>query len=243
VAGLVGVAGIAWAGTTSAPTPQRVASVPPPVASADADAAADTWLRLDSPARQDEIVTTRAIVVRGEAGPGVTEVWVGLESRNGKVLASRTIERGAGGATGSMRFDRQFRLASARATGRLFVTATAIGPDGVPTQSIRRRIETAAAAVPEPPVRHLVVRGWVARTIGDLHLTVTSSTREQLATSAIDPTGKPRNGMVPFEATFRMPGVSPETQLFVVPTDSSGRPRAPGPGLLVQGAVVMLVVR
>jgi len=237
------VVGIAWAGATSAPTLQRPELISSPAASADGSGAVDPWLRLDSPARQDEVVTTRGIVVRGEAGPGVTEVWIGLESRTGKILASRTVERGPGGVGGSLPFEREFRLASAKATGRLFVSATAIGPDGVPVRSIRRRIETAVAATPEPAVRHLVVRGWVARTVGDLHLTVTSATREPLATSAIDPTGKPRNGMVPFEATFRMPGVSPETQLFVVLTDLTGRPRGPGPGLLVQGAVVMLVVR
>jgi hypothetical protein len=235
--------GVAWAGATSAPAPRQAASLASPSASPAAIAPADTWLRLDSPARQDQVVTTRAIVVRGEIGQGVAEVWIGLESRNGKILASRTVERGRFDDAGGMSFEQQFRLASARTTGRLFVTATAIGPDGMPVQSIRRRIVTAPSASTDPPVRHLTVRGWVARTVGDLRLMVTSSTREPLATSAIDPIGGPRNGMVPFEATFRIPGVSPETELFVVPTDPTGHPRQPGPGLLVEGAVVMLVLR
>lgn len=93
-------------------------------------------------------MTTRSIYVRGEVGPAVAEVWLGLESRTGKILASRTIPV-IREALASTRYEAQFRLASTRATGRLFVTATAIGQDGVPTQSIRRRIETNAA--PAPP--------------------------------------------------------------------------------------------
>ena len=114
----------------------------------DGVASVDGWLRLDAPAKQDQIVTTRSIFVRGEVGPAVAEVWLGLESRTGKILASRTIRLG-GEAPASMPYAAQFRLASPRATGRLFVTATAIGQDGVPTQSIRRRIETNAS--PAPP--------------------------------------------------------------------------------------------
>ena len=206
-------------------------------------AAADAWLRLDSPARQDEVVRTGAIVVRGEVGPGVSEVWIGLESRTGKILVSRTVERTARQRTGSMAFERRFRLASARATGRLFVSATAIGADGVPIRSVRRRIEAAETVTTDAPVRHLVVRGWVARTVRDLRLMVTSSTRQPLATAAINPLGGPRNGMVPFEATFRIPGVSADERLFVVPTDAMGRPRDAGAGLPIDGSVATLVVR
>jgi hypothetical protein len=224
------------------PAPEALAPAGSGGASADGLAVVEGWLRLDSPARQNEVVTTRGILVRGEVGPGVAEVWLGLESRTGKVLASQTIRLVADGAE-PMPFDGRFRLASARATGRLFVTATAVGPDGVPTQSVRRRIEASPAPAADFQTRDLVVRGWVARGIGDLHVMVTSSRHEPLAISAIALTGHPRNGMVPFEAAFRLPGVSPETRLFVVPTDPAGRPRDPGPGLLVQGAVVELVVR
>lgn len=142
--------GIGWAGTRSALEPPAVE----PVATADTTVdrgVADGWLRLEAPAKQDEVITTRSIFVRGEVGPAVAEIWLGLESRTGKILASRTI-RPAGGALASMRYEAQFRLPSPRASGRLFVTATAIGSDGIPTQSIRRRFETAAAPVqPDGP--------------------------------------------------------------------------------------------
>jgi len=148
IVGLAGVVGIGWAGTRTALAPPPAEALVTSGVPVDGVALADGWLRLDAPARQDEVVRTRSIFVRGQVGPAVAEVWVGLESRTGKILASRTI-RVSGGAAASMPYEAQFRLASPRATGRLFVTATAIGQDGVPTQSIRRRIETNAA--PAPP--------------------------------------------------------------------------------------------
>ena len=143
---MVGVVGIGWFGARSTPAPPAVERV----ATADSAAIAPTdgWLRLDAPGTQDEVVTTRSIFVRGEVGPAVAEVWLGLESRNGKILASRTIRRTDAMPT-SMAYEAQFRMASPRATGRLFVTVTAIGADGIPTQSIRRRIET-KADLPQP---------------------------------------------------------------------------------------------
>ena len=140
---------MAWAGATPAqPTPQAE-TLPSRAAAVKADTA-DAWLRLDSPARQNEVVTTPTILVRGEAGPGVTELWIGLESRTGKVLVSRTVERDGPMST-STAFEQVLRLGSARTTGRLFVTVTAIGGNGVPTHAIRRRVETRAAAASQPP--------------------------------------------------------------------------------------------
>ncbi|HET8784999.1 MAG TPA: hypothetical protein VFM38_05145 [Candidatus Limnocylindrales bacterium] len=73
----------------------------------------------------------------------MTELWIGLESR--------TVERARGNP--SMAFEQALRLGSARTTGRLYVTVTAIGGDGVPTQAIRRRVEASAAAPDQPGIR------------------------------------------------------------------------------------------
>ena len=93
--------------------------------------------------------------------------------------------------------------------------------------------------------RDLLVRGWVARSIGDLHVMVASATLEPIAIAAIDPTGKPRNGMVPFEAAFHLPRAAADTSrdLFVVPVDGTGWPIARAETRRVEGAIVELVVR
>ena len=93
--------------------------------------------------------------------------------------------------------------------------------------------------------RELLVRGWVARSIGDLHVMVASATLEPIAIAAIDPTGMPRNGMVPFEATFRLPraAAGAGTELFVVPVDGTGFPIARAETRHVEGSIVEIVVR
>ena len=93
--------------------------------------------------------------------------------------------------------------------------------------------------------RDLLVRGWVARDIGDLHVMVATATLEPIAIAAIDPTGKPRNGMVPFEAAFRLPRSAAEADgdLYVVPVDGTGWPIARAETRRVEGAIVELVVR
>ena len=93
--------------------------------------------------------------------------------------------------------------------------------------------------------RELLVRGWVARRIGDLHVMVASATLEPIAIAAIDPTGMPRNGMVPFEAVFQLPRAAADAdrQLYVVPVDGTGFPIARAETRRVEGAIVELVVR
>jgi len=208
---------------------------------------ADGWLRLDQPTRRDEVVTTRAIVVRGEVGDGVAEVWLTLESRTGKTLATRTVRPAATTGATAATFLGRFLVGTTRPTGRVFVTATAVGHDGVPLAATRRRIEVGplVGAVAVPAGRDVVVRGWVAQSIGDLHVMVASATREPITVSAIDPTGKPRNGMVPFEATVRIPAAASDAgiDLFVVPVDGAGRWLADAETHPVEGAVVGLIVR
>lgn len=93
--------------------------------------------------------------------------------------------------------------------------------------------------------RELLVRGWVARRLGDLHVMVASATLEPIAIAAIDPTGMPRNGMVPFEAVFQLPRAAAEAgrDLYVVPVDGSGFPIARAETRRVEGSIVELVVR
>ena len=93
--------------------------------------------------------------------------------------------------------------------------------------------------------RALLVRGWVARSIGDLHVMVASATLEPIAIAAIDPTGMPRNGMVPFEAIFQLPRAAAEVgrDLYVVPVDGTGFPIARAETRRVEGSIVELVVR
>jgi hypothetical protein len=93
--------------------------------------------------------------------------------------------------------------------------------------------------------RALVVRGWVARTIEDLHVMVATAALEPIAISAIDPTGMPRNGMVPFEARFRLPRAAgdEERHLLVVPVDGTGFPIARAETRRVEGSIVEIVVR
>jgi hypothetical protein len=114
--------------------------------------------------------------------------------------------------------------------------------------AVASRVAPAVAARPtvdpERP-RELLVRGWVARTIGDMRVMVASATLEPIAVSAIDPTGMPRNGMVPFQATFELPRSAADagTHLLVVAVDGTGFPIARAQTRRVEGSVVELVVR
>ena len=159
IVGLVAVVGIAWFGARSAPAPSAGEVVASPENAAGDLADAGGWVRLDSPARADEVFTSQAIAVRGEVGPSVTAVWLGLESRTGKILATRTIQRRDLSIRAPMPFEGLFGLASPGASGLLFVTATAIGTDGVPTHSIRRRIETTADMTFDDPGARGLHRG------------------------------------------------------------------------------------
>jgi hypothetical protein len=145
------VVGIGWLGSLSTLPSDGVTPAGSPIASAEDIAGAGGWVRLDSPAGPDQVFASQAILIRGEVGPAVTAVWLALESRTGKILASRTIQRDDPSLRAAMPFEGRFGLASPSASGQLFVTATAIGIDGVPTQSIRRRIETTAGVASDDP--------------------------------------------------------------------------------------------
>ena len=78
-----------------------------------------------------------------------------------------------------------------------------------------------------------------------MRVMVASATLEPIAVSAIDPTGMPRNGMVPFQATFELPRSAADagTHLLVVAVDGTGFPIARAQTRRVEGSVVELVVR
>jgi hypothetical protein len=120
-----------------------------------------------------------------------------------------------------------------------------------PTELVAPSPATPAASltVPRPTVdpardRALLVRGWVAETRRDLRVMVTTGRGRPIDIAQIDPTGMPRNGMVPFEAMFRIPRAlaDPGGGMFVVPVGTAGNDLGID-RVLVQGAVVELVVR
>ena len=97
---------------------------------------------------------------------------------------------------------------------------------------------------PDQP-RSLVVRGWVARTSEAVQVVVFDRSGSTVAIGAIDPTGKPRNGMVPFETAFQLSraGLDPAIPLYVTAANGRGLPLADARRQVVQGAVVELVIR
>jgi hypothetical protein len=101
-------------------------------------------LQVDQPARRGQVVTTREIVVKGRVSRGVGEVWIMLESRGGKPIATKTIDP-TGMPRGDMiPFESRFRVAMPRPAGSLVVSVVAIGAGGTPVEAIRRRFELGA---------------------------------------------------------------------------------------------------
>jgi hypothetical protein len=224
---LLGVAAIGWTGTTSS-APPRVADVErssPP--SAPAARAADGWIRLDRPARRDELVRNGEIVVRGVVGTGVAEVWIALESRGGKILATRTVVPVDGTEPDGATFTARFPVASPATTGRMFVMATAVDADGVPVEAIRRRIRVGSGIdAADTVLREIVVRGRVAEALGDVRIVIESADGTPVASAPVDPTGFGHGDWVPFESRFRLavPGPGEEWPESIVAVDADGVP-------------------
>jgi hypothetical protein len=95
-------------------------------------------VRIDEPARQDDVVRTREIVVHGEVTTGVSRVWVTLES-GGRPISSRSLDPMRLPGNDLLPFETRFRLDRPRPTGPLFVIVVAIGDGGVPIDAMRRR--------------------------------------------------------------------------------------------------------
>jgi len=113
------------------------------------------------------------------------------------------------------------------------------------TATLRPTPRPVPATAAPTRARSLVVRGWVARSAGLIQVMVASQDRTPISVGDIDPTGKPRNGMVPFETTFELPrdAVEAAGALYVVATDGRGRPLASGRWQPVEGAIVEMVIR
>ncbi len=144
VIGLGTVVGLAVSGPDVAP--QRAVVVPSaaPSVTPGARPSGPRSLRLDQPARRDELVTSREIVIRGRVARGVGQVWIMLESRGGKPIATNAIDP-TGMPRGDMiPFESRFQVAMSRPAGSMMVVVVAIGADGLPVDAIRRRFELGA---------------------------------------------------------------------------------------------------
>jgi hypothetical protein len=185
-------------------------------------------LRLYQPARRDEVVTTREVVVRGQAGTGVVRIRVTLESRGGKILASRWIDRTASDRGKPFPFEASFEATTARPAGVMWVTATALGADGIPMDAMRRRFQLGAIQDEHPTAttREVVVRGRVAEVLGDVRIVLEWADGSRIASAPVDPTGHGHGDWVPFEARFRLrtPPSGGAWPSFIVAVDRAGEP-------------------
>jgi hypothetical protein len=233
VVGLGAVVGLAvmGAGTAEERTTGDTNHATASIAVAErAERASARQLRLDQPARRDEVVTTREIVVRGQAGSGVARIRVTLESRGSKILATRWIDRTASNGGETFPFEARFEATTARPAGVMWVTAAALGADGIPIDALRRRFQLGEIRdVPAVGMtREVVVRGRVAATLGDVRVVLQSQSGVQIASAALDPTGHGHADWVPFESRF---SVTPDDEgrwpAFIVVVDAAGRPIEP----------------
>jgi hypothetical protein len=112
-------------------------------------------IRIDEPARQDDVVRTREIVVHGDVTTGVSRVWVTLES-GGRPISSRSIDPMRLPGNDLLPFETHFTLERPRPSGPLFVIVVAIGAGGVPIDALRRRFTLGESVEPAVPVPNVV---------------------------------------------------------------------------------------
>ncbi len=230
VIGLGAVVGLAvmGAGTASEVTTSDANRPMASIAVAEPETARS--LRLDQPARRDEVVTTPDIIVRGQAGAGVARVRVSLESRGSKILATQWIDRTTSTHGDVLTFEARFEATTSRPAGVMWVTATALGADGIPIDALRRRFQLGELRVvpARSTTREVVVRGRVARSLGDVRIVLQSQNGSKIASASIDPTGGGHGGWVPFESRFRLaPDDQGERPAFIVAVDAGGSPIDP----------------
>jgi hypothetical protein len=227
VVGLVAVVGLAI--TSAGPAEERTTAEASRAAAsiAAAEPAGARSISLHQPARRDQVVTTPDIVVRGEAGTDVTRIRVTLESRGNKILASEWIDRTVD-AGEAFPFETRFEARMPRPAGVMWVTATALGADGVPMDALRRRFQLGEIR-DEPPTattREVVVRGRVAEVLGDVRIVLEWADGSRVASTPVDPTGHGHGDWVPFEARFRLriPPSGGAWPSFIVAVDRAGAP-------------------
>jgi hypothetical protein len=107
---------------------------------------------------------------------------------------------------------------SPAATGRV------AAPPGTRTRALQLDEPSRSGVV--VTTQELIVRGRVAQDAGEVRIMLESSGGKPIASSAIDPTGHPRAGFVPFEARFQLSKPRPggTMVLFVVAVDPDGIP-------------------
>ena len=226
VVGLGAVVGLAVMGAGT--VEERTASDPNRATAsiAASEPARARSLRLDQPARRDEVVTTAEVVVRGQAGAGVARIRLTLESRGGKILASRWIDRTASDRGEPIPFEARFEATTTRPAGVMWVTATALGPDGIPIDAMRRRFQLGEIrAMPSVAMtREVVVRGRVAATLGVVRIVMQSRSGAEIASAAVDPTGHGHAAWVPFESRFLIaPDGDGNWPAFIVAVGAGGK--------------------
>lgn len=101
-------------------------------------------LALDQPARRGDVVTTRALIVRGRVSRTAGEVRIILESSGGKPIAAAAIDPTGYGHGDWIPFESRFRLAIPRPGGDMTLFIIAVDGEGIPIDAIRRRFTIGA---------------------------------------------------------------------------------------------------
>jgi hypothetical protein len=150
VAAVAGAAALGDRTTAEAPAePSEAPSAAAPAVDSDRS------VRIDRPARPDEVVRTREIVVRGQVTKGVSQVWITLES-GGRPIATKSIDPIGMPRNNLVPFETRFRVDRPRPAGPLFVMVVAIGVDGVPIDAMRRRFRLGEWLELRGPIRNAV---------------------------------------------------------------------------------------
>jgi hypothetical protein len=174
-------------------------------------------------------VTTPEILVRGHAGSDVATIRVTLESRGGKILASQWIDRSPAD-DGEIPFAARFEVTTTRPAGVMWVTATALGSDGVPIDAIRRRFQLGEMPGVAPAIRarEIIIRGRVATALGDVRIVLQTEAGAEIASAVIDPTGHGHADWVPFESRFLVaPDGEGRWPAYIVAVGGDGHPIEP----------------
>ena len=159
--GLAVVAGVGVAGRDGDRVAAAVDAAEPRASQDDGTiASANTPLQdhvivIEAPAIQNALITSRNLVVRGYLPSWSGPVSIVLESSGNKTVATKTVVpvpvRGPASPDGRSSFIATFALSNPRPGGRMVVQVIAYGDDGVPFDSVRRRVRIGAVAVSRTP--------------------------------------------------------------------------------------------
>jgi hypothetical protein len=104
--------------------------------------------------------------------------------------------------------------------------AVLIAPSSAPPGRRQLALDQPARRGDVVSTRELIVRGRVARTVGEVRIMLESRGGKPVAMAAIDPTGGGHGGWIPFESRFRleMPRPAGDMTLFIIAVDGNGIP-------------------